>query len=103
MILSSIESIRATVAITEANGTRPARGVPGCVRYHLAVVLASQGNRAATRTELDRFLDIRKNADEDLTEVADTRRRLGLAPALVKTSGKFAQGTWSLRSAQILE
>lgn len=45
-------------------------------RYHLGVAFANRGNQAAARVELSRFLEIWKDADNDLPEVVDAGRRL---------------------------
>jgi tetratricopeptide (TPR) repeat protein len=44
--------------------------------YHLGVIAESQGDRARAREQFRKFLDLWKDADKGLPEVADARRRM---------------------------
>jgi hypothetical protein len=45
-------------------------------RYRLGIALDRTGMRTEARAEFERFLEIWKNADADIPELVDARRRI---------------------------
>lgn len=50
-------------------------------RYHLALALDGTGSAAAARAELTRFVELWRDADADVRELVDAKRRLAGQPA----------------------